>query len=300
MIIIMGAGISGLLLAQRMKEAKRRYLILDKGGPMSSGNDQGFFYSHEENPFTRKESFKIVSDACEGGTVEKYAAKVYGDPKANLDTSSFARFGIKGQIVTGNGWAYSREILADGVEVIKSEVYHVDIESKLIHDSSGRCWKYSTLLSTIPLPILSAVAHCEDTPIGHFISVPRFCSKPIYILSNSTDSAEYGVMSVKYCASSCHPWYRSVTSIQPGYVGQYTEEHAQEIGDGPESFGRRQKLYPGKIWIHDDKDRNDLERMKLYLKRHGVLLYGRYGEWRPKGLTSHVWAESASLGKDLP
>lgn len=297
MIVILGAGISGLMLANRLRTAGRKFVILDKAGIMASGNDQGFFYAHEPNPFTRPESFKIISDACPDGTVEKYAMKVYGDPNANLDTSSFARFGKAGKMETGQGWQYDQGLLCSS-EIKscfqKAEIDVVDLDTQMVFDTQGRCWKYSSLLSTIPLPLLTHISIHNNSPISKFIRAPKFKHRSIFLYSHTIEDQSYGEMRVHYCASDCHHWYRKVITHNPGYTCNEAQEHISNPG----VHGRT--LFPGKIWLEDEEDKRNLQRLESFLAESNVTLFGRYGSWKPKQLTSHVWAESASLGESLP
>jgi hypothetical protein len=298
MIVILGAGISGLMLAQRLRAAKRKFVLLDKAGMMKSGNDQGFFYAHAPNPFTEPNSFKIISDACDGGTVEKYAEKVYGDPKANLDSSSYARFGQRGRIETGQGWKYSLAKLTEGVSAIISEVDCVDLSNRVVYDTEGRAWKYSSLLSTIPLPVLYKISILGNKP---FVAQPqpKFNHIPITVSINhcrpewmKADQTERE-MRVHYCASDCHEFYRIVSYVNPFHGS--IEYKGETTGDKHSGV----KLFPGKIWIPSD-EKIGISALTDYFKLYDVALWGRYGAWRPKGLTSHVWEESEGLGGRLP
>jgi len=298
MIVILGAGIAGLMLAQRLRAASRKFVILDKAGAMNSGNDQGFFYAHAPNPFTMEPSYPIVSDACPGGSVQNYAMKVYGDPKANLDSSSFARFGIQGKLETGRGWNYSVARLTEGVSVVISEVDCVDLDTQVVYDSLGRSWKYSSLLSTIPLPVLTKISLHNNSPISKHIRSPRFCNKPIYIIQKALTWAEYewkigDELQVDYCSEPCHPFYRKTVKRTYERI-IVTSEHSER------PLGQHRQLFPGKIWLHDDRDKEDLGKLTDFLEEYNVKLAGRYGQWRPKGLTSHVWEESEGLGERLP
>jgi hypothetical protein len=299
MIVILGAGISGLMLANRLHSSGRRFAILDKAGPMKSGNDQGFFYSHAPNPFTIDPPYQIISDACPGGSVQNYAMKVYGDPKANLDSSSFARFGVAGKIETGKGWNYSTSKLANPINVVLSEVDCVDLDTQCVYDTQGRCWKYSSLLSTIPLPVLTKISLHNNSAISKHIRSPRFCHKPIYIIREEAPESRYNwkigdELQVDYCSEGCHQYYRR-TVKRLGHKVVITSEYA-DVPTHRDSI----KLFPGKIWLHDDRDKEDLSKLTDFLMEYNVTLAGRYGQWRPKGLTSHVWEESEGLGERLP
>jgi hypothetical protein len=307
MIVILGAGISGLMLAQRMRAAKRKYVLLDKFGVMMSGNDGGFFYAHEPSPFTEEQSFKIIVDACSGGSSESYAMKVYGEPKANLESSSFAKFGEKGK--TWIGWRYSREKLRLGIgdskEVFISEVDCVDLDAQAVYDSQGRVWKYSSLLSTIPLPVLTRITIHNNAPISRFVRAPKFRNRPIYLSSKNPEHMDdgtdlsikydYSTMHVKYCASSCCQFYRRTLTLTPGRVPNLASEYSSEP-----TTEKAIKLYPGKIWLDDEKDKADLRSLHDYFLESRVSLWGRYGSWTPKELAEHVWARSVGLWEALP
>jgi hypothetical protein len=297
MIVVLGAGISGLMLSQRLRAAKRKFVLLDKAGMMKSGNDQGFFYAHAPNPFTDPKPFRIISDACEGGTVQKYAEKVYGNPKANLDSSSYARFGQKGRIETGQGWKYSLAKLTSGVSAIISEVDCVDLSNRVVYDSDGRAWKYSSLLSTIPLPVLYKISILQNKS---FVSQPQpeFKHIPITVSINHRRPEWFAMdiredeLRVHYCASDCHDFYRIVSYVNSNGHVEYKGETT-----GDKHSGLR--LFPGKIWIPEESALA-IRCLADYFRMYDVSLWGRYGQWRPKGLTSHVWEESEDLGGRLP
>jgi hypothetical protein len=54
-------------------------------------------------------------------------------------------------------------------------------------------------------------------------------------------------------------------------------------------------LRPGKIWYGSEENRRHIARMRFALVPLSVQLYGRFGRWEPKYLTSDVWKDSASL-----
>jgi hypothetical protein len=232
--------------------------------------------------------------------VEKYAEKVYGDPKANLDSSSYARFGQKGRIETGQGWKYSLAKLTEGVSALISEVDCVDLSNRVVYDSEGRAWKYSSLLSTIPLPVLYKIGIHENKPFVAYPQ-PEFKHIPITVSINHrrpewfTDDVRNArnEMRVHYCASDCHDFYRIVSYVSP--VSGQVEFKGETTGDGHSGI----KLFPGKIWI-PESGKTGISVLTDYFRMYGVSLWGRYGSWRPKLLTSHVWEESEGLGDRLP
>lgn len=297
MIIILGAGISGLMLAHRLRERGERFLILDRLGINMSGNDMGFFYAHERSELTKKEPFKIYIRSCPGGTTESYIKKVYGD--ARPEKVSFEKYADPGKILEREGWQYDYDFLRE--EVKSGELKIVDVTSldfvkRVVYTKQGFSWQYRKILSTIPLPILEKMSPWAGMmgPSGEpFV----FRSKPIYLRHVPIKAKDEWIeqigtngMGVTYCASDCHSWYRETIHVRENDLLTMArqERMTQEGADIC--------LKPGKIWYQNEFNKYDIESLIRECQLSGVYCFGRYGTWRPKYLTSDVWSESEKLG----
>jgi len=319
MIIVLGAGMSGLLAAQRLREKQKRFVIIDSKGINQSHNDSGFFYSHEPvGDYTAPNPIKIETAICRDGSNEDYRKKVYGtDTELFLD-KPLSFLGYK-DVPLQEGWPYN-EKLTQGLEVIRDEAYCIDIKGKLLYTTSGRVWKYEGVISTIPLPLIIPIIR------GPMLSAPELHSSPVYVfeefvrpLGGSTpkipyskfiipapqwslepqspqvhariSGITYGDILVIYCPSTCHKWYRaSVTKSRVSVC-----EMARIRYEFMEPMQGCRYLWPGKIWYSSQKNKESVARMLDELRRCSIYPVGRYASWSPKFLANEAYDQVNSL-----
>lgn len=143
---MIGAGISGLLAATKLKEAGRDVVILDKGrgvgGRMATRRRDGAHFDHGAQFFTTR-------DPRFGYWVEQWKATGlvaawydYGD--SGLHYRAVPSMTAIAKHLTAGGLAVHLETLAAKVER-HSEFWRV-------HDNTGRSWQAKALLLTAPVP----------------------------------------------------------------------------------------------------------------------------------------------------
>lgn len=286
--IILGAGISGLIVAQRLRALKRPFLILERNrAPLPESGGRGFFYLHK--PFFGDEAkFKIRTTLCRGGDPNEYARKVYGDP-------TYRPISIMSVENETEGWLLPVQRLLDGLDaslMLNTEVIDVRFKEQMVFTKDGRTWPFSQIHSTIPLPILLGLVGI--TPKLRNTEPLKFKAEPIYIRTCSQWQSENNAhpaaskgdeMHCHYCASDCHPWYRATAR-----EGTIQEEYMTPI---PEAVVVR----PGKIShpaneTDREEYRNMIQHYRNVLEGGAISTWGRYGTWTPKMLTSHVWDEA--------
>lgn len=292
MQVILGSGINGMLVAQRLRAKGKEFVLLDKAGMNKSRNDQGFFYAHEPNPFTKPDSFPIISHVCPGGTEEGYARKAYGGLREGPPTSlSFAKY-AKDKNVVGRGWDFDFDKLQEGLTVTLSNIISIRTELSLALSREGHAWDFSGgLISTIPLPVLLRYVQQQwsDTPLDFL---------PIYLTTEKAErrhAAELEVpagseeLHVYYCASDCHSWYRASC-----FTSKFNPVLRYESIEAIDESSRR--IMPGKIWHRDELNTQQIDSIRSSLKRtYNIYTFGRYGTWTPKQLTSDVWTLAGNL-----
>lgn len=284
MNIVLGSGITGLIVAQALRKQGRPYVLLDRIGVARSGSSMGFFYAHGPNAFTGAQEYPILSTCCPGGSEGKYRAKVYGPGEALDGPISYSKYAAGGRV--GSAWLYALERLTEGLggASIEEETYAIDREARVIYGKSGRSWTWrngGTLYSTIPLPALLRMAGILTNP---------FHSSPIYITPHPfrfVDGVPWGDVGsdsvhVHYCASDCHSWYRA-TRLPDSNMARLESMKPEEGAV---------KVSPGKIWFQNSHEREIVEEIReIFMKPSGISLQGRYGRWFPKYLTSDTVKE---------
>lgn len=274
--LVLGAGPSGLMVANRLQELKIPYLVLERGeAPMARTGD-GFFYLHE--PITGSESkFKITVTSCAWTDPKHYALKVYGDARVSPVS-------LKSQQGEHVGYQLDPDALLEPVQksvLLKVEIAWIDTAHRMVFSRTGGSWPYARLHSTIPLPVLAKMM-----PRG-----PRapFHSAPIWIESMPAARApadlqpDRSEMRCHYCPGECHDWYRGTVR---GQKAQFERMHQSAYGSAP--------VFPGKIWLdpaNRDEEDEQLNQYRTYLESKDTYLWGRYAEWKPKKLLHQVWQD---------
>jgi hypothetical protein len=295
MFLILGSGISGLLLAQRCRELGKPFLILgDK--LLDIRNASGFFYAHEQTPLTEPESLPIFNSVCPGGSEDLYAKKVYGfKPASKL---SWSKFAVNGK--TGEAWFYNTEKLLEGIITSGEDANFLKTKAVRIwrsHVSTDRGHYFdrgyfSRILSTLPMPVLfELLGMAEESWFDN--------QKPIWIERAYESAAADSVRGVfvHYCAGSCHPWYRKtyINNGPPSSFGHSVETRYEYADEAAVQDRPAITLRPGKIWYEDESDEERAQKALKNLLSESIFCVGRYASWIPKMLTSDVWRESMRL-----
>lgn len=309
-----------MLLGQRLRMLKKQFVILERSqGPNTSNNSLGSFYCHEELPFVHPEPLRIRATSCPGGTAESYALKVYGDPTVSVSYSQYVTEKNSERI----GWKYDRIKLMDGLRdkiIYNCEIYRIVPAEKIVYAFDGRSWHYDYILSTIPLPVLISLSRLQfdnsiksvfkSAPI-HLQVIPHLVLTDPNIPDQARNILKQGELDdhdvvFHYCASSCHPWYR--TSFD---VGHEEPEHFDNSGCGRYSPTQSRIIIYGK-YEHTNEVANSIPlrpgKFRLFRREmasvvyakdqiniHDIYLFGRYAEWEPKLLTHNTWHKSEIL-----
>lgn len=282
--LILGAGISGLILSHRLTQKGRKHLLIERNDLPMKDTGAGFYYLHQAL-FGDETPMKVIVTGCPDADESTYAQKVYGDP-------SVRPVSIKGQREEHQGFKLSKELIINKVKPkvqTGCEVICINPDDHWVSTSDGRFWPYDQLHSTIPLPMLLSLSGRS--------SLVEFHSRPIQIKTvpvseaAAFQKADPNEMLSHYCGAKCHSWYR------------YTHTDGQELvavetTEQPPMYGAR-NLYPGKIWYtpgQEGADRYALEDLRGALRDlDGIHLWGRYATWTPKMLTHHVWKEAMAF-----
>lgn len=277
--LILGAGPSGLMIANRLKELGRRFLVLERGETPMARTGDGFFYLHE--PITGGEqSFKITVTSCKGSDPKQYALKVYGDARVGPVS-------LKTQQGQHTGYQLDPNALLEPVKddvLLKVEASYLDLRNQIVFSRNGSSWPYSRLHSTIPLPVLARMMPKAPEVVFH--------SAPIWIESMPSARASGDLqpgkneMRCHYCPSDCHDWYRATVR---GQKAQFERMKQDVYGAAP--------VFPGKLWLdpsNKDEEEERLNQYRHYLESKDIHLWGRYAEWKPKRLLHQVWQDLKS------
>ena len=281
--VILGGGVSGLLVARRLDQLKRNYIMLERSNHvMPEGGGRGFFYLHERILGTEP-VIEVRIEHCPNADPRLYAEKVYGD--RNVGPVSLETLPAKSKGYFLEGSKLAPPDLSERT-MLNFNAHVIDMSAKVVYAKDGRSMPYNFLHSTVPLPVLCKLVGswpiCQNQPMKFnsrtiWVHVPFFGATP----------KDGDPLVATYCASGCHPWYRR--SERGVFVQEeYTE---QRYGAFP--------LNPGKIWLdpkNKEVEKERIDDIRLLLKGRGVYTWGRYGTWTPKMLTHHV---AVAIGQEV-
>lgn len=285
--LILGGGIAGVLVAQRLRQLNRPFLLLEARDRVLVEASSGFFFLHQPI-FGEEEQRAVEIRSCASAAMGQeslsrgYARKVYGDPD----------YGPVSICLAGHqtGYLLSSKRLQEGLDdtnrILSAVVASISIGAKTVYLKDGRAFPFERLHSTIPLPAFEKAVGVSSGVV--FKSAPiHIDRKPITNASDPMDRHLEADVYCHYCPGECHPWYRATRQ-----QGRIDYEYVTNPPYG--SFA----IKPGKIWLppeHKDYERGMLDEYRKILKTFGIHLWGRFGTWTPKMLSHHVWNELQTL-----
>ncbi|MBI2962858.1 MAG: FAD-dependent oxidoreductase, partial [Deltaproteobacteria bacterium] len=189
---------------------------------------------------------------------------------------------------------------------LRTEVVRIHARDRRATLSSGETLRYSTMLSTIPLP--SLIERIEDAPPDLKESARGLRYVSVVNLNLGFDAPSPRSYQWVYFPEPEFPFYRvgiysnlSAATVPAGASGFYVEisyapgrtPDVERLTDESAAALRRVGLVPAgarlrcaravdipcAYVIHDRLRRNSLEAMRDALRRAGILSVGRYGAW---------------------
>lgn len=317
-VVIIGANISGILMALRVEQEKNPLCAAifessDADKRLENSDKIPFYinrcvdiphieWKHREIKTQMWDNYSFCSEPNE---LQKaaYAQKITGRIcKTTLDNITYAKtIFIPSDLHTEGR---QKVILSSTYKNLKTtiirfnrRIIEVDMINNEIHDDNGNTTKYKYLISTIPLPQFFSLAK-----ISTKLNLPCY-KKDFYInIKNVSQLEKYHVI---YCADP------QVRINRIAYLGDklYMEspeklflealnsteqvfvEHSKEVfGLTDLSFDFENAQYPRFV----ENDLDETNRLIAYLKEYGIYLLGRYANWRFL-LTEDIWDKTKEI-----
>jgi len=262
-IIILGAGLSGLIANYKLKQKGHNPLVLEASGGYHFPSSQGAFYCNEklDDQLTPPESsfdviWKVEGNLPESQWKTQYALKVYRDAKMADKVS------IQNKEATG--WAMDLSHLRDDIS-FNTKVTKIDVNRRCLWVDKFR-FKYDILITTIPMPIFMSLSEYPKAKNYKFIWMPIYIREMHQEISGDN-------MSIQYYPGSEFQYYRATT---------WAHKRSEE---GIYKFDQHMKtVRPGKIFAQSVAP--DYE---IYLKSNKIVSAGRYAKWIPKYFVHNVF-----------
>lgn len=286
-ILIIGAGLSGMLAASRFYG---RCHVLERQSEDRPPWKGGTFYSHARIPKWAEEELMVVTGVAGLGkasieqAADAYAEKVYG----KVQRCSLHNFDQR--VTVERRWQWDTQGLHDHTSSLVSwncEVKKIDTVTKKVKAwVSGRevVYEYDHLISTIPLPIFLRLIDREHLLCS---GRPTFNASPIYLTHADGQPLPDGMMAVTYHPFSPFPFYRT-THIGNKVTTEWIEDPSS--GSYPVPHTPDVVLRPGKIFP-------ELRSIEIVdaLRERNVWCIGRYAQWLPKLLSNETCAYLRTL-----
>ena len=317
-VIIIGANISGALMALRLEQEKNQFkiVVFEKTGISECYKNSDIipFYINRRVDIPNIE-WKCVSittqlwdnymffSVADEKQRAMYAKKITGRHcKTTLDSITHKKtiFIPTNHKVDGR----QKVILSSSYDSLKTtsiyfsrQVISIDINKKEVHDNHGNTVKYKYLISTIPLPQLLSMLNITSE-----FELPCY-KKDFYINIIETDLAnKYHVIYCSdpkvrinriaylrnklYIESPIKIQLNTLNSTERAFI-----EHSKKtfrVADLPLQF--KNASYPRFV----ENDADETNRFTEFLKIHDVFLLGRYASWRFL-LTEDIWDKTNDI-----
>ena len=210
------------------------------------------------------------------------------------------------------------ELRKNDIDVkVRMSVKSVDPSGKCLKFSNGDCVNYSTLVSTLPLPVLIPMIKGAPSRIVqlsrelkhsslHFINIPlknRLKRKYSWVYFYDKDIPVSRLIAYDNVGNNMSPRNFSAVQIEIPYTKTYDSKKSAEALGSMVNLGYIDEKSIENVWefslqfgypIHDLRRISILKEIFAYLDEIEIFTVGRYGRWE------HLWSHQVILqGKEL-
>ena len=286
--IILGGGVSGLLMAQRLK---RNFpgidvCIVDKPNAQ-------IHPFHLHRPIDLPSLSELTPAKFK---VNIYNGKVFKTTPTIDDINSYALKtfdrlqitnvnNVEDQVIYPVHKDEFIEAVSKGIKVEHGDIQSVDLKTKRVATMTDM-YEYHYLISTIPLNVLLDLAGCEYENVG-------FASNPFYVGGVAMEATN--MYQMVYNTDSEHHLTRATLLNDRLFLESFAPKPSSRDFDwiwnlyGVELPASFKQLTPGRIHPLPNKVRKPL--LHWLTEEHDVFTLGRFGAWTFK-VTNDVWEDT--------
>lgn len=267
-VLILGAGIGGLSIAQRLSYEDRvsEIVLIGPDSPVQPG----LFYYNKPIDHVAEKEILVKYGSIGEGTFEDYQRKSRGleEVPGEIRVSSFSLINKSVKGYTSEGL-----ILHPSEKIVReySNAQEVDFGNRQVKVSSGKYgaiwYSYDLLISTIPLSALISISRHLRFQSSKYKEEFKF--SPVYQHQSGELTNDYDEINVMYDLTDSH-FYRHSSYLRQGKVQYIVSESIRKF-DGATSVIYPGKIVPSKCLTEFVSD--------LQSKYPSLLCCGRYARW---------------------
>lgn len=266
-VVIIGAGVSGKIIARGLKDRYKDSLEVVLIGPDQSEAFPELFYFNQKVPGICEKEIQVTYDELKdpeddgSQSWQIYQKKSRGVNSNKVSTSSLS---LVGQTVTG--YLPSREISFEDISRNLSQVTNIVLDDKFV-STPTITYGYDYLISTVPLNIFMKLT---DNINSRYLDEFQKSVMPIYQSRVDGPAKDFDSIKIYYDLHKNTVFYRHSSYFHGSEVVKLVSESIKDF-DGATSV-----LRPGKILPSDELTRF----VKNFEEAHpDIILCGRYARW---------------------